>query len=324
MARHRLVILSDIHYAGAAEQARGSDYEVRAITSAARRWMVRFWRHHLWLRDPFGHNLKLDNFLSGCPDADYVVANGDYSCDSAFIGVSDEAACASAAECLGKLRERFNGQLRTTIGDHEFGKKSLGSGTGGMMLASLKTTRDTLKLPTSWRMELDRYVVIGITSSLVAAPSLRGDQSEDEHEGWQKEHSEHMAEIRALFRGIDSTRRILLFCHDPTALPFLWEDPEIRRLAPQIERTIIGHLHSNLIFRQARIMAGLPAIRFLGPTVARNSQALNRARFWKPFNVQLCPSLAGMELLRDGGYLTMELDGNGGAPLKTDFHALPW
>ncbi len=324
MARHRLVILSDIHYAGAAEQARGRDYEVRAITSTARRWMVRFWRHHLWLRDPFGHNLKLDNFLNGCPDADYVVANGDYSCDSAFIGVSDEAACASAAECLGKLRERFNGQLRTTIGDHEFGKKSLGSGTGGMKLASLKATRDTLKLPTSWRMELDRYVVIGITSSLVAAPSLTGDQSEDEHEGWHKEHSEHMAEIRALFRGIDSTRRILLFCHDPTALPFLWEDPEIRRLAPQIERTIIGHLHSNLIFRQATIMAGLPAIRFLGPTVARNSQALNRARLWKPFQVQLCPSLAGMELLRDGGYLTMELDGDANAPLKTDFHALPW
>lgn len=324
MALHRLVVVSDIHYAGAAEQARGSDYEMKAIPSPARRWLVRFWRHHLWLRDPFAHNQKLEHFLTECPQADYVIANGDYSCDSAFIGVSDEAACASAVECLGKLRDKFNSELRTTIGDHEFGKKSLGSGDGGMKLASLKTTRETLKLPTSWRMELDRYVVIGMTSSLAAAPSLIGDQSEDERDGWQREHQQHMAEVRDLFRGIDSSRRIILFCHDPTALPFLWEDAGVRQFIPQIERTIIGHLHSNLIFRQATLMAGLPAIRFLGPTITRNTQAVNRARLWKPFNVQLCPSLAGMQLLRDGGYLTMELDGNANAPVKSEFHSVPW
>ncbi|MGV3754578.1 MAG: hypothetical protein ACO1QS_04290 [Verrucomicrobiota bacterium] len=322
MARHRLVILSDIHYAGAAEQARGSDYETRAISSPGQRWLVRMWRRHLWLRDPFGHNHQLDRFLTECPIADFVVANGDYSCDSAFIGVSDEAACASAAECLGKLRERFNSQLRTTIGDHEFGKRSLGSGAGGMKLASLHATRETLQLPTSWRMELGRHVIIGMTSSLAAVPSLAGDQSAEEKAGWQEEHQRHLAEVCELFRGINSSQRILLFCHDPTALPFLWEMEEIRSLAPQIERTIIGHLHSNLIFRQAKLMAGLPPIRFLGPTVTRNTQALNRARVWKPFCVQLCPSLAGMQLLRDGGYLSMDLRDD--APMQTRFHGLPW
>jgi len=322
MARHRLVILSDIHYASAAEQARGSDYETRAITSPGQRWLVRMWRRHLWLRDPFGHNHQLDRFLTECPAADFVVANGDYSCDSAFIGVSDEAACASAAECLGKLRERFNSQLRTTIGDHEFGKRSMGSGAGGMKLASLYATRETLMLPTSWRMELGRHVIVGMTSSLAAVPSLAGDQSADEQADWQEEHQRHLTEVRELFRGINSTQRILLFCHDPTALPFLWEVEEIRRLAPQIERTIIGHLHSNLIFRQAKLMAGLPPIRFLGPTVTRNTQALNRAKVWQRFNVQLCPSLAGMQLLRDGGYLSMELSSD--APMQTHFHGLPW
>jgi len=322
MARHRLVILSDIHYASAAEQARGSDYETRAITSPGQRWLVRMWRRHLWLRDPFGHNHQLDRFLTECPAADFVVANGDYSCDSAFIGVSDEAACASAAECLGKLRERFNSQLRTTIGDHEFGKRSLGSGAGGMKLASLHATREVLQLPTSWRMEAGHYVIIGMTSSLAAVPSLAGDQSVEEQVGWQEEHQRHLAEVRELFRGINSSQRILLFCHDPTALPFLWEVEVIRRRVPQIERTIIGHLHSNLIFRQAKLMAGLPPIRFLGPTVTRNTQALNRARVWKPFRVQLCPSLAGMQLLRDGGYLSMDLSDE--TPMQTRFHGLPW
>lgn len=322
MARHRLVILSDIHYAGAAEKARGSDYEIRAITSPGQRWLVRMWRRHLWLRDPFAHNHQLDRFLAECPEADHIVANGDYSCDSGFIGVSDDAACASALECLGKLRHRFDYHLRTTIGDHEFGKKSLGSGAGGMRLASLAATRTVLKLPTSWRMELGRHVVIGMTSSLAAAPSLAGDQSPDEQAGWQDEHRQHMAEVNELFRGIQSHQRIILFCHDPTALPFLWESEIIRNLTPQFERTIIGHLHSNLIFRQARLMAGIPPIRFLGPTVTRNTQALNRARLWKPFKVQLCPSLAGMQILKDGGYLTMDLSDDG--PLQTQFHALPW
>jgi len=322
MARQRLVILSDIHYAGAAEQARGSDYESRAITSPGQRLLVRLWRRHIWLRNPFAHNHQLDRFLAEYPEADFVVANGDYSCDSGFIGVSDSAACASALECLGKLRGRFSSQLYTTIGDHEFGKKSMGSGVGGMKFSSLQATKETLKLPTSWRLELGRYVLIGVTSSLAAVPSLIGDQFPEERADWLAAHQDHLAEVSKLFTGINSSQRIILFCHDPTALPFLWEVEAIRQLAPQIERTIIGHLHSNLIFRQAKLMAGIPPIRFLGPTVTRNTQALNRARVWKPFRVQLCPSLAGTQLLRDGGYLSMELDAD--APLKIQFHGLPW
>jgi hypothetical protein len=322
MSRHRLVILSDIHYAGAAEQARGRDYEIRVIESRARRWAVRFWRHHLWLRDPFGHNQKLDRFITECPPADFVVANGDYSCDSAFVGVSDQASCASASECLGKLRNRFNGQLLTTIGDHEFGKKCLGIDCGGMKLASLKTTRETLKLPTSWRLELGRHVIIGMTSSLAAVPALVADQGADERAGWHDEYQRHMAEIRGLFKKINSDQRIILFCHDPTALPFLWDDQDIQRYVPQIERTVIGHLHSNLIFRQAMLMSGLPAVRFMGAGVSRITQALNRAHMWKPFNVQLCPSLAGMQLLQDGGYLTLDL--NEDKPVEIKFHGLPW
>ena len=52
----------------------------------------------------------------------------------------------------------------------------------------------------------------------------------------------------------------------------------------------------------------MPPIRFLGHTVQRMSTALNEARYWRPFHVRLCPALAGIELLKDGGYCTLELD----------------
>jgi hypothetical protein len=53
------------------------------------------------------------------------------------------------------------------------------------------------------------------------------------------------------------------------------------------------------------------------------SAALHEARYWKPFNVRLCPSLAGIELLKDGGYYTAELDAEARQPAWFRFHPLP-
>jgi hypothetical protein len=39
--------------------------------------------------------------------------------------------------------------------------------------------------------------------------------------------------------------------------------------------------------------------------------------------VRLCPSLAGIELLKDGGYLTAELDPEARSPLRVHRHRLP-
>jgi hypothetical protein len=116
---------------------------------------------------------------------------------------------------------------------------------------------------------------------------------------------------------------MLLFCHDPTALPYLWRESSVRRKLDQIEQTMIGHLHSKLIFWKSRLLAGMPVIRFLGGNVQRMTTALNEARKWREFRARLCPALAGIELLNDGGFLTAELDPAARAPIQFRLHPLP-
>ena len=131
-----------------------------------------------------------------------------------------------------------------------------------------------------------------------------------------------MKELKSLLDGLRSDDRILLFCHDPSALPFLLEQEAIRKRIPQIERTVIGHLHSNLILWQSKVLAGIPPIKFLGSSIQRMSTALNQARCWKAFNVLLCPALSGIELLNDGGFYSTEVDPTGRTPVAFDFHPL--
>ena len=56
-------IVSDIHYAGPAEQARGNDYEFRGIPNPLLRLLVRMHRHYIWMREPLQQNYLLDRFL---------------------------------------------------------------------------------------------------------------------------------------------------------------------------------------------------------------------------------------------------------------------
>src|SRR5258705_10190346 len=109
--RVTVVVLSDIHYAGAAERARGNDFETEAIANPLLRFLVRLYRHFIWMRRPLDQGAQLDRFLNDIGPADYVVVNGDYSCDSGFVGVSDDAALQSAQECIGKLRAKFNDRI---------------------------------------------------------------------------------------------------------------------------------------------------------------------------------------------------------------------
>ena len=110
-----LGILSDIHYASAAEQARGHDFELRVIPNPRVRAFARFYRHYLWQRDPLRNNHLLDQFMERGAAFDYVIANGDYSCNTAFLGLSDDAACQSVLECVGKLRQRFGARLHANL-----------------------------------------------------------------------------------------------------------------------------------------------------------------------------------------------------------------
>jgi hypothetical protein len=319
----RIAIVSDIHYASAAEQPRGNDYEFRGLANPFLRLFLRFHRRFFWLRNPLSQNYLLNRFLEQAGKYNYAIANGDYSCNSAFIGLSDDAACQSASECLQKLRQTFGDRLYANFGDHELGKISFFGGRGGMRLESWRRALEQLRLGPFWQLNLGDYVLMGVVSSLIALPVFEHDCLPEELAEWEHLRREHFNEVRAAFAALESKQRVLLFCHDPTALPFLWHDETIRARLPQIEQTIIGHLHSKLIWWKSRLLAGMPHITFLGHTAKRLSAALRQARYWRPFHVRLWPALAGIQLLNDGGFLGVELDPELRQRARFRFHPLP-
>ena len=316
---YRIAVLSDIHYAAAGEQARGDDYETRDITNPVARRLLRAFRDYVWLRQPLRQNHLLDRFLDQVGEADCVVANGDYTCDSAFQGVADDAACESVRTCLGRLRARFGDRFHPTFGDHELGKKNFRGDRGNMQLASFDRAVGELGLRPLWQTDLGRWRLIGVTSSLIAFPHFAADARAEELPRWHTLREAHLAEIRAVFAALPADRRVLLFCHDPTALPYLAREPVISARFGQIAQTVIGHLHTPLVLWKSRLLAGMPQINFLGHTVRKMSGALHEARLWRPFRVRLCPALAGTELLKDGGFLTAVL----GDEAEFEFHSIP-
>lgn len=321
--RFQIAILSDIHYAGPTERAAGDDYETRSIEPPLLRFALRLYREHVWLRYPLRQNPQLDRFLAGVGRVDYAIANGDYACNVAAVGLSDDAALESAQECLGKLRARFGGKLRANFGDHELGKLRLLGTRGGLRFKSWQRCREELGLEPFWRLDLGHYVLFNCVSTLVALPLFEADLLPAEKPAWEQLRTQHLAEIRAAFIALRPNQRVLFFCHDPTALPFLWRDERVRGKLAQIERTIIGHLHSPLYLRLSKLLCGLPVMHRFGHSVRRMSTALNEARAWRDFRVLLCPALAGIDLLNDGGYYTAELAADAQTPARFQFHALP-
>jgi hypothetical protein len=317
-----LGILSDIHYAGAAEQAVGSDYRIREIGNPLLRLFARTYYHFVWLREPLAQNHLLDEFLVRGAAFDYVIANGDYSCNTAQVGLCDDAAFESARECLDKLRQRFGEKLRVSFGDHELGKIGLFGGHGRMSLESWHRGREELGLAPFWELRIGKYVLVGVASSLVALPVFAADTLPEERREWEELREQHLGEIRGTFAALAPDQRVLLFCHDPTALPFLWREAAVRERLGQVEQTVIGHLHTNLVLWKGRLLAGMPPIGFLGHAMKRFSTALSEARYWRPFRVRLCPSLAGIQLFKGGGYLSAQLDLEAKAPARFELHRL--
>ena len=117
MTEARILVVSDIHYAAATEQSR-EGYEANSIKSRFGRCALKLFRDRIWLQHPTRQNHLLDQFVSAVGDADLVVANGDYSCNTGFVGVADDAAFESAQVCLTILRKKFGSKFQATIGDH--------------------------------------------------------------------------------------------------------------------------------------------------------------------------------------------------------------
>ena len=319
----RLAIVSDIHYAGPAEAAR-RETMYRPIRNPVWRWFVRQYRGRLWLHDPFAHNHLFENFLTEVDGPDMVIANGDYSCDTAYVGLTDDAAFDSASRCMGKLRSRFGARLRATIGDHEIGKKMLAADEGGLRLASFRRAEQELRLEPFWHLEVGRYLMLGITSTLVALPVYEKESLPEEVKAWRQLRAEHLDRIATAFSALRPEQRVLMFCHDPTALPFLARHETVQPRLGQIANTVIGHLHSPVVLKQSLRLAGIPPIHFLGHTPRRLSSALRQAAQWKAFNPVLCPSPTGIQLFKDGGYLMTDVDLDATRAPRFTFHPLPW
>lgn len=319
----KVAIISDVHYAGPLERER-HDYPYLGIENPLRHFLYRQFRHWIWQRDPFAHNYLLDRFIEFNAHADVVVANGDFSCDSMGVGLSDRASRESAELCLGKLRAAFESRFHPVFGDHEIGKLMMSSGRGGLRLTSLATGTGDLQLPTLWRLQVGRTVLLGITSTLAAFPVYELEALPEERPAWRQLHEDHLSRVEAAFAGLEPEQRVILFCHDPSALPFLWEREGIRARAGQIERTVIGHLHTKLVFWLSRYLGGMPEVHGFGHTPRRLSRALRKARHWLPFKPLLCPSPAGSQLLKDGGYFTLEIDESGRKSPVFQFHPLDW
>lgn len=319
----KLLVVSDLHHAGPAEQARRG-HEARAVRGIGLKLATNAFRRFVWLRDPLAHNHRLRRIIAENPAPDLVVANGDFTVDSAFVGVSDDAALASSMSALGELRAAYGDRVHATIGDHDLGKQSLFGGVGGPRLASWARCREELGIRPTWRLELGRHVLIGAASTVVALPVFGPELSPEERAGWEALRAEQMAEIRAAFASLRPGQRVVLFVHDPSALPFLWRDEPVRSRLGQVDHTVIGHLHTRAVLRTARMLAGVPRVGFLGNTVRRYTAALREARCWRDFKVMLCPSPTGVELLKDGGYLRIGLDPDRDAPACVEDVRLPW
>ncbi len=319
----KLLVVSDIHHAGPGEQQRRG-YEDRTADNFFQRALLRLYRGQVWMKDPLGHSQFLERFLDQASEADFVVANGDYSCDSAFVGVVDDPSFQSAQICLGRLRKRFGNRLTETFGDHELGKKSLVGGHGGLRLESFRRGVNELRLKSFWTRDAGDFVLMGVTSTLIALEMYISEGLPEEADQWRALQEEHLAEIAAAFDRLKKGQQVILFCHDPSALPFLARIPAVRKRYGRIEQTIVGHLHSQFLMNTARRLAGIPEIGFLGVSVRRMSSALRQARMWEPFKVVLCPSLTGIQLCKDGGYLTVNLPESPGPTLDWKFHPIPW
>lgn len=319
----RIVIVSDIHYAGPREHAHGRDFEFAGAPPSFAKSLATLYRNHIWMRNPVGNNHLLDRFLAQTGHADLVIANGDYTCDVAGLGVAHDEALESVQLCLGKLRARFGDRLHVIIGDHELGKVSLLGDHGGLRLQAWQRATGDCGLRPFWRVEVGNFVLLGVTSTLIGLPMFHADALPAEWPEWEKLRAAHLAEIRAAFSALQPQQRVVLFCHDPSALPHLWREEAVRAKTSQIAHAIVGHLHTRILLWKARVLAGLPPLRGGGISLQRMTSALSEAKHWRPFNVRLCPSLAGIQLLRGGGFLTMDLDETAAQPPRITFHKIP-
>lgn len=314
----RFAVISDIHLVGPAELALANDSYLQLrehpdrLTRVWRRGLYRvrrrFWNGHLrWRHTAFMQ--ALDELVDRRPE--WVIANGDFGGDLGGVGLSHRATLDSARIVVETLRQRFPNRSRFVFGDHDLGKYSTLLRTGGIRLHSLEVGERQLQIPSFWHERDGAFHLIGINSSLFTLDLFLPEALAEEVPEWKRRRAEHLAQVDEAFGALPPGARVVLFCHDPSALTVLAQRPAVQRRIPQIELTVIGHLHSPTLLRVARYAARISRLKPRYPVARIVASGLAGARCWSQFHPVVCPSTFGTGHHVAGGLLLVQSDHHG-------------
>ena len=316
----RLAVLSDFHVLGPGELLQSEDaYRqlgegLNPIRRTWRRGLYRV-RRRLWNTHP---ELRQTAFQKAIDEIDeynpeWIIANGDYGGDTGGIGLSDKQTFESVAGAVDMLRQRFAGRIRFIFGDHDLGKYSTVLREGGIRLQSLELGEKMLGIPSFWHEIDDEVHLIGINSSLFTLDLFLPEALTDEIPEWRRLREEHIAKVSHAFDGLPREARVVLFCHDPSALAALGKVPVVLDRLSHIEMTVIGHLHAPSLLKLAKLVPSSRAKKWRPkyPVARILAHSLEGVRSWKLFKPVACPSTFGAGHHMHGGVLFIEKDSHG-------------
>lgn len=262
----RLAVISDLHVMGPGEHAQSLE-SVSFLGHGLPRWRGQLRRGLNGFRNQFWHSdadsrqacfhRALEKLAEYQPD--WVVVNGDYGGDHRGVGLSDDHTFESVSLVLDIVRAEFPGRVLLVFGDHDIGKYSTIHRHGGIRLKSLARGEEDLGISSFWDRRLEGVRLVGVNSSLLSLHLFLPEALPEEIGEWERRRRRHLKQIRETFGGLPAGERVILFCHDPSALAELDKLPEVRRRLAQVEMTVVGHLHAPGLLRVHRMMRHLPA-----------------------------------------------------------------
>ena len=309
----RLAIISDIHVLGPGEHEKDRELMDALSTgrgrmrSVGRRFLHRA-RRRFWNWHPESRRAC---FLKALEEIqlyhpDWVVANGDYAGDAGGVGLSDESTYESAAGVITLMREIFPDRCHFMFGDHDIGKYSTAIRQGGIRLASLQRGEDILGIRSFWQEQIEDIHLIGINSSLITLDFFLPEALTEEIPEWNRRRQQHEQQVTEAFSALPSDERVILFCHDPSALGLLIQHPVIRERKEQIALTVLGHLHQPHLLTLVQRLPRMPGWTPKYPVARIMTEGLRSAKTWRHFNPIVCPSPFGTGQHVSGGVLFIE------------------
>ena len=314
----RLAVISDVHVMGPSEKDKHNESFNRLgeglprMHGAWRRSLHRL-RRRFWVDHPEARHQSflhaLDTVASYNPD--WIVANGDYGGDTLGIGMSDASTFESVASVVTLIRHMFPNNAHFIFGDHEIGKYSTALKQGGIRLKSLQRGEELLGIRSFWTERVDGFHLVGVNSSLFVLDLFLPEALADEIPEWRRLRTEHIDQVNASFENLPADARVLLFCHDPSALSVISELPGVQRHISQIERTILGHYHAPSLLSLAKLVRLLPKLDPKYPVARITMHGVHGIKGWRKFRPIVCPATFGAGHHVPGGVLFVETNERG-------------